>query len=1116
MTRSRRPFALGPTLLLWLLAPAGASADVVMSTFPDCGASPDHGGAGCPNDFGEPWNYISYVKNDYKDQVRDEEWEIGSGMHLDRAFAVEVGDWDTTIAVMDSGIVWDEGNVRRKWRLNTGELPKPRFASGAVASSWDLDGNGVVNVDDYAQDARVSITAGADVADHLLDPSDLIATFSDNTDADANGFVDDICGWDFVWNDNDPFDQVENQGYSHGTLQVRDSAAEGNDGGKIGTCPNCSVIMLRVGTSFMANSTSVGNAIIYATDNGVDVLQGANATMDSSSFLMAAMDYAWSKGVPFIASAADEDSIHANLPGANPHAIVVHPNTYTGTEEGSSESFLSFHNCSNFGGRLSLSIATTGCSSEATAAGAGLTGLLASAALHRGFSLTTNEIYQLLTQTADDIYVPENYTKRHPNRYPSEPGWDRYTAYGRANVRAALDRIVAGGIPPEVDLDSPRWFEVLDPAVTPMVPIRGLAQANRSASYRWVLEYGVGLDPIFFTRIATGTQTAPLSGVLANWDLSQIPLDELDPEAPIEALGLDDDNHTRYDKVNRHTVTVRLSVTDAEGNLGEMRRTVYVQTDPSRMTGFPKYLGASMEASPKLVDLNGDGADEIVQTTADGKVHAFKWNGTELAGWPVQVGKQRWLDATRAGNHLNGAAFKSGAVSKDQRQLISGGAAVGDIDGDGDPEVVVGTEEGFVWAWHHTGAVVTGFPVEIDRSRATSVLQDPNHIWEDGIFAAPALGDLDGDGSLEIVVGAMDQTVYAWDGQGQVVPGWPVGVVYDGTAHVSHIQGRIMVTPAIGDIDGDGMNDVVVGSNETIDYEWSPTYVIHGDGLNHAGGPIHRGWPVLSIGLFGNMLPDIGAGTVSSPALADIDGDGRLEVATHTVLSVTMPRTGSFYDADGRVFGRLSQFDREFGAQTNIWDQAVVPLIGSGSFGDIDQDGDLDYTLPTAGSRFLGVLAVSNRMINGTFSTSAWDARTGDFLPGFPQQVYDMQLLSHQSIADISGDGMPEILSGSGALSVTAYDAEGQSPEGWPKLTGQWVLATPAVGDVDGDGWLEVVVGTRSGFLYAWHTEGRTPDEGGVVEWAGYHNDAANSGRYGALPHQEARRPAPPAPLRRR
>jgi hypothetical protein len=104
------------------------------------------------------------------------------------------------------------------------------------------------------------------------------------------------------------------------------------------------------------------------------------------------------------------------------------------------------------------------------------------------------------------------------------------------------------------------------------------------------------------------------------------------------------------------------------------------------------------------------------------------------------------------------------------------------------------------------------------------------------------------------------------------------------------------------------------------------------------------------------------------------------------------------------------------------------------------------------------------------------------------------------AIADISGDGMPEVVYGSAGYMLYAWDLEGDDAPGWPKFTGQWILGSPAVGDITGDGYLEVVVTTREGWLYAWTTKGHADQ---AVQWAGIHHDARNTGSYDTpLPQQ--------------
>src|SRR4051794_26626233 len=124
-----------------------------------------------------------------------------AGFNAAGAWKLTRGRPDVVIAILDTGIQWNKGSLRKRIHLNRDELPKPN--DGPV---YDFNGDGQFNVDDYATDTRVQITDGDDSADAVLDASDLIANFSDGTDGDGNGYVDDIAGWDFFDNDNDPLD----------------------------------------------------------------------------------------------------------------------------------------------------------------------------------------------------------------------------------------------------------------------------------------------------------------------------------------------------------------------------------------------------------------------------------------------------------------------------------------------------------------------------------------------------------------------------------------------------------------------------------------------------------------------------------------------------------------------------------------------------------------------------------------------------------------------------------------------------------------------------------------------------------------------------------------------
>ena len=301
------------------------------------------------------------------------------------AWKLSTGDPRVTIAVLDSGIKWNSRDemwdIRKKTRINRGEAPpplagrttatEPAFeyrasrdsatlrvvsapncadyraaiaAGGTGGDRYDLNGDGVFNVLDYACDQRVKAAPARGVGPTyaafygpaangkpMLDPQDVLIAFSDGEDDDANGFDDDMVGWDFLDNDNDPFDDVQ---YGHGTGEAKDSSAEGDNaifdedgdciaGCELGACPNCSEIHMRVGDSFVADVNRFAQATLYAVDNDVEVVQEALGTLNNSQLATQAVEYAYDHGVTIIASAADEAAQHNNWPASNPHVILV-------------------------------------------------------------------------------------------------------------------------------------------------------------------------------------------------------------------------------------------------------------------------------------------------------------------------------------------------------------------------------------------------------------------------------------------------------------------------------------------------------------------------------------------------------------------------------------------------------------------------------------------------------------------------------------------------------------------------------------------------------------------------------------------------------------------------
>src|SRR5439155_18170017 len=102
---------------------------------------------------------------------------------------------------------------------------------------------------------------------------------------------------------------------------------------------------------------------------------------------------------------------------------------------------------------------------------------------------------------------------------------------------------------------------------------------------------------------------------------------------------------------NQFAFTVRLRVSDGDDptNVGEDRKVFFVHHDPTKHLGWPIAIDANGdritdgggEPPPHMVDLDGDNVMEIVQTTAAGRVYAFRGDGSQLPGFPVATNVAR-------------------------------------------------------------------------------------------------------------------------------------------------------------------------------------------------------------------------------------------------------------------------------------------------------------------------------------------------------------------------------------------------------------------------------------------------------------------------------------------
>jgi outer membrane protein assembly factor BamB len=287
------------------------------------------------------------------------------------------------------------------------------------------------------------------------------------------------------------------------------------------------------------------------------------------------------------------------------------------------------------------------------------------------------------------------------------------------------------------------------------------------------------------------------------------------------------------------------------------------------------------------------------------------------------------------------------------------------------------------------------------NSGLVSDITNPEARWifDSGSAAgsSPTVGDINNDGKTEIVWGSEDGTVYALDENGAVI--W----TYLGV-------GPFYAPPGIADVDGDGINEVIIGGY----------YLNSGDpdlyALNGEDGSL----------LWIFTTSDKGAttekGFEAGPAFYDINGNGGLDILI-----------GSF----NHIFYALDGHDGSI-----LWENQFEHFIRiTAPIGDIDKDGKDE------------LLVSDNHALTRLFEMDGsldWEVYAG------------YGVVSTPILADVDGDGWDEIIMFSygwnaigrpGGLRVINHDGTLL----WINSDYQFSYSTPAIFDVDGDGLVDII-----------------------------------------------------------
>lgn len=456
----------------------------------------------------------------------------------------------------------------------------------------------------------------------------------------------------------------------------------------------------------------------------------------------------------------------------------------------------------------------------------------------------------------------------------------------------------------------------------------------------------------------------------------------------------------------------------------------------------------------RFADLDGDGDQDVLAEQRMGYIRAYRNDGTPREAAMVAI-----PDSLR---DITGTP-----IFADPQNILN----VVDIDCNGRPDLFLGRVAGYVDRYEQEGTDRFGLPVFrllAERWQGIEVL-GPIPGDTTAFQGRPTLhgantlafGDVDGDGDLDLFWGDFFEAgLLLIRNEGTCATPWLQG------EHEQFPRGERIVTtgynaPATGDVDGDGLLDLVMG---VIGGAYQPNYsAVENLYLvrQHAPGA----WQVESR----RMISMIDVGAESAPALVDLDRDGDLDLVVGNKIEPTSDTTAS-----------LTWFENTGSATAPTFhDRGRLPLVGTfhmtPAFVDLDGDGLLDIVMGTWRDQ------VEFWRNTGSPARPAW-TRVDTALVTLTRGSN-----ATPTLGDLDGDGDLDLLVGEASGQLNYYRNVGSATAPRFELVSDELgfidvgrRSAPYLVDLDGDGRLDLLVGSETGRIvrFAPTGSGDVPFEG--------------------------------------